>query len=354
MEMRDLLTHWVQHFEAVTFAPGEDGSSLLRGTKDHFTLGVTPLHLVFHEKKQDGNNGSSSHDQELPRKRARLSCNACKARKTKASFRRTQNGTCHHCGAAGIPCETDLRSRKRPFYRVSGDVYEHSIKLLRRFVPEAELPELTVDNIQGLLRKLESAPAVSVSASASEAVSVATGVPVAVPDGFGPALDNVDPALLPGADPDPDPASVRATAATTTTTEVMGPDEHPLLQEKLGCLLLDSMGKYRYVGADSSIRWNHAARMVRESSSARAGHDVKIIPPLKTGLLPPTTPDDGSSTTMPGGAHAQEQQPNLVHCLYWFFSAEQFYSRLDGVLDDAGTAASASWLRALYSVFAMG
>ena len=50
-EMRDLILHWVQNFESVTFAPGEDGRKLLLETKDHFTLGVQPLHLVFHEKK---------------------------------------------------------------------------------------------------------------------------------------------------------------------------------------------------------------------------------------------------------------------------------------------------------------
>ncbi|KAK3367744.1 putative cytochrome P450 [Podospora didyma] len=51
MEMRDLITHWIQNFESVRFAPGEDGTSILTETKDHFTLGVTPLHLIFDAKK---------------------------------------------------------------------------------------------------------------------------------------------------------------------------------------------------------------------------------------------------------------------------------------------------------------
>ncbi|KAB5546803.1 cytochrome P450 [Coniochaeta sp. 2T2.1] len=46
-EMRNLITHWVQNFKSVRFAPGEDGTQLVTRTKDHFTLGVTPLHLVF-------------------------------------------------------------------------------------------------------------------------------------------------------------------------------------------------------------------------------------------------------------------------------------------------------------------
>ena len=52
MEMRNLITHWIQNFEDVRFAPGEDGHKLLVDTKDHFTVGVKPLHLIFDEKKR--------------------------------------------------------------------------------------------------------------------------------------------------------------------------------------------------------------------------------------------------------------------------------------------------------------
>lgn len=49
-EMRNLLTYFVSNFSAVKFAPGEDGTALVTETKDHFTLGVTPLNLIFEEK----------------------------------------------------------------------------------------------------------------------------------------------------------------------------------------------------------------------------------------------------------------------------------------------------------------
>lgn len=52
LEMRDLVSHFIYHFERVRFAPGEDGSRLVNGTKDHFTIGVQPLNLIF-EKKDD-------------------------------------------------------------------------------------------------------------------------------------------------------------------------------------------------------------------------------------------------------------------------------------------------------------
>ncbi|SPO06550.1 related to pisatin demethylase cytochrome P450 [Cephalotrichum gorgonifer] len=49
-EMRNLITHWIQNFESVRFAPGEDGSQILNETVDHFTVGVKPLKLVFEKK----------------------------------------------------------------------------------------------------------------------------------------------------------------------------------------------------------------------------------------------------------------------------------------------------------------
>jgi hypothetical protein len=114
-----------------------------------------------------------------------------------------------------------------------------------------------------------------------------------------------------------------------------------------------------YVGADSSIRWNHAARMVRETPS-RA--DPKIISPLKTGLLPPSSPE----STVRSRREEIDFPPrqlcmnyaarffDQVHCIYWFYSSEQFYTRLDHTLEVCGTTASSSWLCALYSIFAIG
>ena len=46
IEMRTLITQLVTEFD-VAFAPGEDGSSLLYKTKDHFTLSLGSLNLVF-------------------------------------------------------------------------------------------------------------------------------------------------------------------------------------------------------------------------------------------------------------------------------------------------------------------
>lgn len=106
---------------------------------------------------------------------------------------------------------------------MSGEVYEHSIKLLRRFVSEEELPELTVENIEGVLRKLDS----------GERKIVPNTPPstTALPAPSGPAGD---------AD-----GLVQAGGDAVGGGDVMEGDEHPLLQEELGCMLLDSRGKYR-------------------------------------------------------------------------------------------------------------
>ncbi len=114
-----------------------------------------------------------------------------------------------------------------------------------------------------------------------------------------------------------------------------------------------------YVGADSSIRWNHAARMARGKPSHA---DPKIIPPMKTGLLPPTSPEspDGRRRAEPYLPPRQLCMTYVarffdqIHCIYWFYSAEQFHSRLHNTYDTSGTMASSSWLCSLYSIFAMG
>ena len=43
-----------------------------------------------------------------------------------------------------------------------------------------------------------------------------------------------------------------------------------------------------------------------------------------------------------------------VYCTYWFYSAEDFYPRLEQTMEEGGASASASWLCSIYSVFAIG
>lgn len=141
---------------------------------------------------------------------------------------RVESGTCKYCRSLNIPCEASVKSRKRPFYRVSGEVYEYSIKLLRRFVPEEELPELTVDNIQAFLQKLDTRSEASPSTPPRELQPI-----------------ELSPKELPPRELPYENEGTPAPAEPDLTNETMEADEHPVLQEELGCLLLDSMGKYR-------------------------------------------------------------------------------------------------------------
>jgi len=49
MELRLLTAQLVARFD-IAFAPGEDGRRLLEESKDHFTMGLMPLNLVFTER----------------------------------------------------------------------------------------------------------------------------------------------------------------------------------------------------------------------------------------------------------------------------------------------------------------
>lgn len=50
MEMRSLTAKLVLMFD-MAFAPGETGRRVLERSKDHFTMGMAPLEVVFTTRK---------------------------------------------------------------------------------------------------------------------------------------------------------------------------------------------------------------------------------------------------------------------------------------------------------------
>ncbi|KAJ5210153.1 Transcription factor [Penicillium cf. griseofulvum] len=267
----------------------------------------------------------------LPRKRARQSCEACKARKTKCVG--VENGDCEYCKSLNVPCEFNLKNRKRPFYRVSEETYDCLVKLLRRFVSEEELPELTVQTISAYLEQMRSNPPSQIS-----------------PDGRDRDVEPSDAVSAPNPQDDPQEHDPQ---------ELAVPNDNSLFQEELGCMTLDSMGKYRYVGANSSLRWYHAARMVSERPVLS---DPRVVIPLKTGLLPPTTPESVTNQHrvehyLPCHRLSMEYTTRFfaqAHSMHCFYSVEQFYTMLDHTLENRGKTSSASWLCSLYAIFAIG
>jgi cytochrome P450 family 628 len=49
MQIRTLVAKIVTNFD-VSFAPGEDGTNLMDKSRDHFTIGLADLNLVFKKR----------------------------------------------------------------------------------------------------------------------------------------------------------------------------------------------------------------------------------------------------------------------------------------------------------------
>lgn len=133
------------------------------------------------------------------------------------------------------------------------------------------------------------------------------------------------------------------------------------LHEPLGCLMKDSQGRYRYIGAHSEIPFNAAVVTIGDGS-----RNSSIIQPPKVGSYPPPLP---ASSPSADGLSPREQLylPSReacdyyisrfladVHCTHWFYSIENFLHRVDGTYSTAGFAGSDSWLCSLYAIFAVG
>lgn len=81
--------------------------------------------------------------------------------------------------------------------------------------------------------------------------------------------------------------------------------------------------------------------------------------------MPPATPESSTSPTSIhriGDVYLPSREIctkyisrffDEIHCIYWVYSPEQFYTLLDRTLEDGGVAASSSWLCSLYSIFAI-
>ena len=50
LEIRLLTANLIRKFD-VSLAPGEDGTKLLKESKDHFTLGLGDINMVFTKRK---------------------------------------------------------------------------------------------------------------------------------------------------------------------------------------------------------------------------------------------------------------------------------------------------------------
>lgn len=119
------------------------------------------------------------------------------------------------------------------------------IKLLRRFVSEEELPELTVESISGYLEQMNNDP-----------------IPHVSPHGSDRDAEPSNAVLAPNSRDDPQEHDPQ---------ELAMPNDNSLFQEEMGCMTLDSMGKYRKSTLDL---WSTGSKILikAQDMSARILH----------------------------------------------------------------------------------
>jgi len=159
------------------------------------------------------------------------------------------------------------------------------------------------------------------------------------------------------------PPSIRTPERRSSNdeTELVVPIDEELsaLDEQLGCLIIDSGGKYRHVGPHSGIRFNAAVRSMTAPSVQK---NLNIIPGMTTNQLPPKTPEasigspERENVNLPPRNIARQYVMRFleeVNHLYWFYSTESLYSLLEDLYASQGSGVTASTLCSFYSIFAL-
>ncbi|KAH6668896.1 aldehyde dehydrogenase-like protein [Halenospora varia] len=225
-------------------------------------------------------------------------------------------GPCKYCAHIGAACGVATRRKQRPFYHVTEEEYRCSMRILQHFLPSQDL---TLQTLRKLAKDIDSCGSVE-------------GSPVQII-----------------------PQQQEEAAGTANDVEEVGD-----LHEQLGCLMQDSMGEYRYVGAQSEIAFNAAVCSMKGPPSPEKviGPSKFAFPPQKppapAALLSISTPDQMYLPPRDRCNQYVDRFFEEVHCVYWLYPAEQFYARLDATYADRSVPPSYSWLCSLYSMFALG
>ncbi|KGO45884.1 hypothetical protein PEX2_038760 [Penicillium expansum] len=126
--------------------------------------------------------------------------------------------------------------------------------------------------------------------------------------------------------------------------------------QKLGCLLADSLGEYRYMGPESGLSFNAAIRRLT-GDEMYTPESPDVIPGMVTVAMP--LPSPRSQQNIMGLPPLEECQTSImryfeeVHCLYWLFSSDRFHIQLEKTYQTPLENLSASWLGSLYSILAI-
>ncbi|KAB5513410.1 hypothetical protein GE09DRAFT_980820 [Coniochaeta sp. 2T2.1] len=263
------------------------------------------------------------------RRRTAVSCDRCKARKTKCVD--PVPGPCQFCADIGAACHLDPSRRKqRPYYRVSEEEFRYMTRILEHFLPNTDL------NLQ-TLKEL--------------ATSLGSGQPEQCPT----SVTNAAAALSPA-------SSGLVPSHKSGTEQDMVAVEIDKLHQRSAWLWVDSKGIYRHVGANSSYLFLDAVRCLNSQRPARSPESEVLSPLSAASPLPPPTPEAAAriealrQICLPHrdlGDACVARFFRDIQSVYWFFSAEALHATLDRIYSGDAAAATPAVLCALYSIFAL-
>lgn len=105
------------------------------------------------------------------------------------------------------------------------------------------------------------------------------------------------------------------------------------------------------------------ARHFRSSQKTLFSQDMTVISPFITGMPHAgehadnaSSPGDITDLYFPSRELCMRYVTTFfeqVHCIYWVYSSEQFFSQLDKTLEAGPRSCGPSWLCSLYSIFAI-
>ncbi|KAF4469117.1 aldehyde dehydrogenase [Fusarium albosuccineum] len=283
------------------------------------------------------------------KRRAAMSCDRCKARKTKCVD--PIPGPCQFCASISAPCHLDpSRRRQRPYYRVSEEEFRYMTQILEHFLPNTEL------NLQTLKSYVD-----SIGSNASDQAFTPSGS-----EAISPSYALVS----------PPPIAEDAREDDSVIT-----DEISELHKEVGRLRVDSRGIQSeflnmavlthavsltapgHVGPSSAYLFHSAVRSIKHPRQPNTPSSEVLAPLTASEVVPPPTPESSL------GVKRTPRQVNLphrelcnsciarffqdVHSVYWLFSAEQLHATLDRIYSGDATSATPAALCSLYSILAI-
>ncbi|KAL5615588.1 hypothetical protein BROUX41_005627 [Berkeleyomyces rouxiae] len=267
-------------------------------------------------------------------KRAPMSCDRCKSRKTKCV--NPLPGPCQLCASTGASCHVDMsRRRQRPYYQVSEEQFRYMAKALKHFLPDMalDLPNLRefVSNIndQSQLDRQELAN----SKIESPATSVSSGRTL---------LSMSEPSLM------------------STMAHCL--DEIDNMQGRSSWLRVDNAGNHRYVGGQSSYAFDSVIQSTRSRQSSTSTDPDLLFSAAEADNQ--QLMDAALATSTPTSHRIYLPRRDLcnksvarffkdIHAVYWLFTTECFYSSLDSLYSGDVMSATPSMLCSLYSILAL-